>query len=282
MDAILCIILAGLTVMVEVYIFAVENIAYLHGAHFFVVLLGMVGMPVLFLMSLIHLINNRKRKISVPPPSVEEENVLQLHQNLLRSALREAYGYVSLAPKVTEELQQALAQVERFEKKKNILTGTCYGDKTATEAGRCLVILDNAEQVFCNRQKALFSAMKRFDADEYRLFHDGQIEFPNQESKKRKQSIFQNVFDTMERVNDENEELLLQVDELTEALSERNAGSAWDAHATIALEKLDQFIQKTAKANEIDRESDEETVRLWAGYQGDSGLNMEGTHVQHQ
>ena len=145
------------------------------------------------------------------------------------------------------DARKAAEQVERFGDKINALEG--YRDSD----GRVMTLISSSQNVFYKRIEEFLRIAVSFDNDEYVQFRKGELELKDKELIQKKQEIFDRKFKGVDKITDDNEALILQIDELLDVLTRKTNDSAWDTSTQMSLSKMADYIDKIEDGMEMDK-----------------------------
>ena len=237
----LFIVMLGVTAIAEAYLFGVADVMHLHGLGFIGGMSAAIILPVLDVFLAIKAFKSEK----ITPREIVfvEDEPLDLADTAISSLKKVA----STKPAMAVDARKAAEQVERFGDKINALEG--YRDSD----GRVMTLISSSQNVFYKRIEEFLRIAVSFDIDEYVQFRKGELELKDKELIQKKQEIFDRKFKGVDKITDDNEALILQIDELLDVLTRKTNDSAWDTSTQMSLSKMADYIDKIEDGTEMDK-----------------------------
>lgn len=189
----------------------------------------------------------------IPPEDIEEEERASVYLEKLRKCPSRSF--------FRKDIDAAMDQIRRYEKKQVTIRDILKNGGKVNEE-KCLSILDNVADVFYQNVRSLLSRVMIFDEDEYQAFQAGRLELSTEEVRRQKADYYRTLAAYVDEITDRNEEIILQIDELTLQLTRATTENQWDADTIIAMRKLDSYIQTTKLSQDLEREAGESICQI--------------------
>lgn len=249
----------------EVFLVIPGGYDIFHGGaiHTFIGMLGLIGFPVIGIVAIWHAFFKKKKTTENKTQNTEKE--IEIKNNL--SKKRKA-NYISMLDELPnkrafrDDIDSSKDQITRFESYlcniHNICLRLVYKDKiNVTE---CENAIKGAIGIFYSRIESMLACIRLFDANEYRDFCSGELEFKSQKSIIEKKALFEKTFNNVKGIINSNEELILAVHKLLLALNEMNLSKEWDTETILATRKLNDYIKSTEGGIELSSMAGQEVL----------------------